>query len=103
MKRIASFLVIAAATAGITAFLAPANAHANEPASPIYGVTMPPGYCDWGSISVTHEEGNGAGGSETSETANLPTSRRTKPASPATSLLKNATVALLITRLNTFS
>ena len=58
MKRIACFLVIAAASAGVTASLAPAAGHAHEAASPIYGVTIPPGYRDWGLISVTHEEGN---------------------------------------------
>jgi hypothetical protein len=31
---------------------------ADENASPIYGVTVPPAYRDWKLISVTHEEGN---------------------------------------------
>jgi hypothetical protein len=52
MKRIAFFLVVAAATAGITASLIPATGHADEEASPIYGVTIPPGYRDWKMIAV---------------------------------------------------
>jgi Cytochrome P460 len=52
VKRIALFLVIAAATPGITASLPPATGHADEPASPIYGVTIPPGYRDWKMIAV---------------------------------------------------
>jgi hypothetical protein len=58
MKRIA-FLVVAAATVvGIAAFKAPASGAADKEASPIYGVTIPPGYRDWRLISVTQEEGN---------------------------------------------
>jgi hypothetical protein len=58
MKRIAFFLVIATAAAGVAAVVAPTTGHADQAASPIYGVTVPPGYRDWGLISVTHEEGN---------------------------------------------
>jgi hypothetical protein len=58
MKRIVLFLVVAAAVAGVAAVVAPTTGHANEAASPIYGVTIPPGYRDWKLISVTHEEGN---------------------------------------------
>jgi hypothetical protein len=56
LKRIA-FLVVAAATVvGIAAFKA--SGAADKEASPIYGVTIPPGYRDWRLISVTQEEGN---------------------------------------------
>jgi len=44
--------------AGVIAFSAPVSGHADEDASPIYGVTIPPGYRDWKLISVTHEEGD---------------------------------------------
>ena len=30
----------------------------DQPASPIFGITIPPGYRDWGVISVAHEAGN---------------------------------------------
>src|SRR5262249_4302493 len=35
----------------------PSSGHADEEASPIYGITIPQGYRDWKLISVTHEEG----------------------------------------------
>lgn len=53
------FLVlIAAASAGVTASLAPATGHAHKAAFPIYGVTIPPGYRDRELIATTHEEGS---------------------------------------------
>ena len=56
MKRIA-FLVAAIATlAGVAASMV--SGRTNEDASPIYEVTIPPGYRDWRLISVTHEEGD---------------------------------------------
>lgn len=58
MKRITLLLVAVATVAGFVASVTPATGHADEAASPIYGVTIPPGYRDWGLISVTHEEGN---------------------------------------------
>jgi hypothetical protein len=58
MKRIVAVFVVTAAVAATAAFLAPTTGHANEAASPIYGVTIPPGYRDWKLISVTQEEGN---------------------------------------------
>jgi hypothetical protein len=58
MKRVLLLLVVAAAVAGVAVVLVPTTGHANEAASPIYGVTIPPGYRDWKLISVTHEEGN---------------------------------------------
>jgi hypothetical protein len=58
MKRIA-FLVVAVATmVGAAAYMAVPSGQAGEEASPIYGVTIPPGYRDWKLISVTHEEGD---------------------------------------------
>ena len=57
MKRFTVLLVTLIA-AGVIAFSAPVSGHADEGASPIYGVTIPPGYRDWKLISVTHEEGD---------------------------------------------
>lgn len=58
MKRISFLLVVATAVATIVVSSAPVSGHADEAASPIYGVTIPHGYRDWKLISVTHEEGN---------------------------------------------
>jgi hypothetical protein len=52
MKRIFFLLVAIATMAGVVAFTAPASGYADEEASPIYGVTIPPGYRDWKMISV---------------------------------------------------
>ncbi len=57
MKRTIFVLVVGAAAACLTASLSPAVGQTDEAASPIYGVTIPSGYRDWGLISVTHEEG----------------------------------------------
>ncbi len=51
MKRIA-FLLALTIVAGVIAFTAPASGHADEEASPIYGVTIPAGYRDWKLIAV---------------------------------------------------
>jgi hypothetical protein len=56
VKRITFLLVAVAAFAGIVAFRAPASGQAHQEASPIYGVTVPPGYRDWRLVSVAHEE-----------------------------------------------
>ena len=58
MRRIAFLLVVVAAVAGVVAFRVSASGQADKEASPIYGVTIPPGYRDWNLISVTHEEGD---------------------------------------------
>lgn len=58
MRQIALLLVEVTASAGVAVSLAHATGQAGEAASPIYGVTIPPGYRDWRLISVTHEEGN---------------------------------------------
>jgi hypothetical protein len=56
MKRISVPLFVAAACIGAsTPFAAPG---VDEAASPIFGVEIPPGYRDWGVISVAHEAGN---------------------------------------------
>lgn len=54
MKRIVFSLIAAASVVGIVAFMAPASRHADEQASPIYGVKIPPGYRDWKMIAVNH-------------------------------------------------
>lgn len=63
MRRKPFMLVTLAGTLGIAAFVssatkddAPAGAGSN--ASPVYGVTLPPGYREWQVISVAHEAGN---------------------------------------------
>ena len=56
MKR-CTVLLVTLITAGVIAFSALVYGHADEDASPIYGVTIPHGYRDWKLISVTHEEG----------------------------------------------
>jgi hypothetical protein len=54
MKRIAFLLVAVATLAGVVAFTVPASGHADEEASPIYGVKIPAGYRDWKLIAVDH-------------------------------------------------
>ena len=44
--------------AGVVAYMAPASGQADGEATPIFGVTIPPGYRDWRLISVAHEEGD---------------------------------------------
>jgi len=56
MKRFAVLPVTLIAAAVIASWV-PASGHADEEASPIYGITIPQGYRDWKLISVTHEEG----------------------------------------------
>jgi hypothetical protein len=52
MKRISFLPTAVIAVAGVIASLAPASERADEPASPIYGVTIPEGYRNWKLISV---------------------------------------------------
>jgi hypothetical protein len=52
MKPISFLAVPTVALAVVMASLAPASGRADEPASPIYGVTIPAGYRDWKLISV---------------------------------------------------
>jgi hypothetical protein len=56
MKRI-SILVFAAMAACAIAAMSLAAGRPDD-ASPIFGVTVPPGYRDWRVISVAHEAGN---------------------------------------------
>lgn len=58
MKRVIFLLVAVASLAGLLASRKSASGSARGEASPIYGVTIPPGYRDWNLISVTHEEGD---------------------------------------------
>jgi hypothetical protein len=53
MKGILFLFVPVMAVAGVIASLAPASGHADEPASPICGVTIPAGYRDWKLIAVS--------------------------------------------------
>jgi cytochrome P460 len=58
MRRMVFGLVAGLALASVVASMAPASGQADGEAAPIFGVTIPPGYRDWGLISVAHEEGN---------------------------------------------
>jgi len=51
MKR-SSVLLVTLIAAGIIALSAAVSGHADEDASPIYGVTIPPGYREWKMIAV---------------------------------------------------
>ena len=54
MKQIALLLLMVAAVASAAVSLAQATGQADEVASPIYGVTIPPGYRDWRMIAANH-------------------------------------------------
>src|ERR1700679_1333888 len=58
MKRVAFLLGALTAVAGFVALKALASAHVDGEATPIFGITIPPGYRDWRLISVAHEAGN---------------------------------------------
>ena len=58
MRRISFWLLAIASMAGILVSTAPASGRADEEAVPIFGIKIPPGYRDWGLISVAHEEGS---------------------------------------------
>jgi hypothetical protein len=58
MKRIALWLVAAAAVAGAVASLFPGSGHADDKAVSTFVTEIPPGYRDWRWISVAHEEGD---------------------------------------------
>jgi hypothetical protein len=55
--RIVFVPVVVEALASVVAYRAPASGQADGEAAPIFGVKIPPGYCDWRLISVAHEEG----------------------------------------------
>jgi hypothetical protein len=52
MKRIAWAVVAVAMAAGFLASMPGTTARSDEQASPLYGVTIPPGYREWQSIAV---------------------------------------------------
>ena len=52
MRRITFLLVVVTAVAAIVASSAQVFGHTDEATSPIYGVTIPPGYRDWKMIAV---------------------------------------------------
>jgi Cytochrome P460 len=52
MKRIVFLAAAVAAVVAVVHSSAPASGHTDEAASPIYGVTIPPGYRDWKMIAV---------------------------------------------------
>src|ERR1700682_500894 len=57
MRRIIAALVALGSLAGVAVCWPPAAGQTNGEAAPIFGITIPPGYRDWGLISVAHEEG----------------------------------------------
>jgi hypothetical protein len=52
MKRAAFLLVAIAIVTGVVAFTLPASGHADDEASPVYGVKIPDGYRDWKLIAA---------------------------------------------------
>ena len=52
MRRIVVVLIAGVALAGVVTYILPASGQAGGEASPIYGVTIPPGYRDWKLIAV---------------------------------------------------
>lgn len=52
MKRIIVLLFAVATVVGAIVSLVPASGHADEEASPIYGIKIPTGYRDWTMISI---------------------------------------------------
>jgi hypothetical protein len=57
MRWIPYSLFAVLALTGAAVYLAPASAHADGEAAPIFGITIPTGYRDWKLISVAHEAG----------------------------------------------
>ena len=57
VRWIAFLVVIVASMVAVIALSATRSVHADQEASPIFGVKIPPGYRDWKLISVAHEEG----------------------------------------------
>jgi hypothetical protein len=52
MKRAAFLLIAIAIVTGVVAFTLPASGHADDEASPVYGVKIPDGYRDWKLIAA---------------------------------------------------
>jgi hypothetical protein len=57
MRQIAFLLVALATVAGIVAYMPRASGQTNGDRAPIFVTKIPPGYRDFGLISVAHEEG----------------------------------------------
>jgi hypothetical protein len=58
VKRISILAFAAVAATCIIASMALTAGRADDEASPLFGIKIPPGYRDWRLISVAHEEGN---------------------------------------------
>ena len=58
MRRMVFVLLAGVALASVVAYMAPASGQADGEVTPIFGITIPPGYRDWTLISVAHEEGD---------------------------------------------
>ncbi|HEV2675397.1 MAG TPA: cytochrome P460 family protein [Aliidongia sp.] len=59
MKRFPALALAAMTAVGVIGSLPVASGHAESEASPIYGVTIPPGYRQWELVGVAHEAGLG--------------------------------------------
>lgn len=57
MNRSASLIVALSALIGLATYQAPRAQSAESAATPVFGITIFPGYRDWKLISVAHEEG----------------------------------------------
>ena len=58
MRGVAYLLSGFVALTGVLGYMAHASGDGDGEAAPIFGVKIPPGYRDWGVISVAHEAGN---------------------------------------------
>ena len=58
MKRISLLALAVAMAASVFASMASTAGGADDDASPMYGVTIPPGYRHWELVSVAHEAAN---------------------------------------------
>ena len=58
MKQIALLLIALATASSIVMSVTFASGYEDQPAAPVFGIKIPPGYRDWKLISVAHEEGN---------------------------------------------
>jgi hypothetical protein len=58
MRGVAYLAFAVVAMSGVVVYMARALGHTDGEATPIFGITVPPGYREWRLISVAHEEGN---------------------------------------------
>ena len=58
MRGIRYLLAAVVAMSGALIYMAQASGQAKGEATPIFGITIPPGYRDWKLISVAHEAGS---------------------------------------------